>query len=163
MAIEYEKYIVPVALVVGGYLVAKKFGLFGSEANDNNNSQIDSTTAAGVNAALQAAQNAGDFATLSDSQIAGMASTIYTLGTSDGDTDTIKYTVIQCNTLTDLLNLIKAFGTKNVATSSFSTCALLGFNCTSVNLSGFLRATLTADQMNQINGYFSSMGINYAL
>ena len=153
---DYSGYILPAGLLIGGYFIAKNFGLFGSEANAGNNAQIDSTTAAGVAASINQDKSNQ---TLSDATIAGMASSIFAL--YDGEPSDIRRIVIQCNTTKDILKLAQAFGTKQISESSFSTCAFFGFNCQSVNLSGYLRAVLPAAEINVINNYFSAQHINY--
>jgi hypothetical protein len=157
---DYSEYILPVGLLIGGYLVAKKFGLFGSESNDANNSQVTTTTTAGINTAIQ--QNAGGSQTIDAATLAGMADSIFSLyGTSDPSQ--IRNIVIQCNTTLDMLKLAQAFGTKEVATDGFSTCAFFGFNCQSVNLPAYLRLVLPPSEVNVINNYFSAQEINFSI
>jgi hypothetical protein len=156
---DYSGYILPLGLLVGGYFVAKNFGLFGSAANDSNNAAIDQTTTAGINAALGQDKSVQ---TMSDAVIAGMASSLFALYDTD-DPSQIRQIVIQCNTTKDILKLAQAFGTKEISDSSFSTCAFFGFDCQKVNLSGYLRAVLPQSEINIINNYFSGTGINYAI
>lgn len=157
---DYSGYILPAGLLIGGYLVAKKFGLFGSEANDSNNNQVTSTTTAGINNAIQ--QNAGGTQTIDAATLAGMADSIFSLyGTSDPSQ--IRNIVIQCNTTLDALKLAQAFGTKEVATDGISTCAFFGFNCQEVNLPAFLRLVLPPSEISIINNYFSATGINFSV
>jgi hypothetical protein len=159
--IEYEKYILPIGIVVGGYLLLKHFDLFGDSANTANNSSITDSTAAGVDNSIKAAAAAGDFATLTDSQAAGIANAIFQAGLAH-DASTVKYQIIQANTLTDLLKIIKAFGTKQAAESNFSACSMFGLGCQAYNLSAWLHTPfMDSDTLRQINGYFSSMNINY--
>jgi|SRR5277367_6147632 len=161
-AIEYEKYILPVGLLIGGYIILNKLGLFGSAANSSNNATTTQNNAATTQAALTAAKAAGGGQTVDDSILSGYATSIYQDGiASPVNMDNIVYTVINVNTLVDLLRLIQLFATKNVAESSFDTCSLLGFNCTSLDLGGFLNAVLDPTHLATINNYFSSQGINY--
>lgn len=159
-SVQWEKYIIPVGVVVGGYLLLKHFDLFGDSANTANNTGIDQSTAAGVDASIKAAQAAGDIATITDSQAAGIANAVYQAGI-DHDADTAKYQLIQVNTLTDLLKVIKAFGTKQ-AGDSFSMCSMFGIGCQAYNLSAWLHTDfMPAVVLNQINSYLSAQGINY--
>lgn len=160
--VDYEKYILPVGIAVAGYFILRKFGLLGSDANASNNAGILANEQATTAAALQAEKAKGGSQTISDSVLSGYATAIYQMGIqSTPDQDNIVYTVINVNTLTDLLRLIQLFATKQVAQSSFDTCSLLGFNCTSLDLSGFLHAVLDSQHLNTINNFLSSTGINY--
>lgn len=158
---DYSKYILPVGIIVGGYLLLKHFDLFGDSANTANNNQNDAATNAGVDNSILQAQSAGQIQTLSDSQAAGIANAIYTAGINN-DAYTAKTQIIQANTLLDLLKIIKAFGTKNAATDTFSTCYLFGIGCQNYNLSAWFHLPFM-DQatLAQINNYLSSQGINY--
>jgi hypothetical protein len=159
--IPWEKYIIPAGVVVGGYFLLKKFNLFGDSGTTINNDQTAAQTTAAVDKSLADAKKAGDFATLTDSQAAGIANAIYTAGIND-DAYTARQQIIQVNTLTDLLKVIKAFGTKQAAESKWSTCYTLGFGCNAYNLAGFLHLPFMDQQnLNIINNYLSAQGINY--
>jgi len=158
---DYSKYIIPAGIVVGGYLLLKKLHIFGDSATDANNSGIDSSTSAGISDAIRDAQNAGDFATISDANAAGYAATIYSAGVaSPVDQYTVRNSLIQANTLTDILKIAKAFGTKQ-AGDSFSMCSMFGINCQAYNLQSFVRAVLSPSELAIVNNYFSNQGINY--
>lgn len=158
---DYQKYILPVGAVVAGYLILKHFDLFGSSANTQNNDLNSSTTAAGVDQSLKNAAAAGDFATLTDAQAAGIANAVFQAGI-DQDPYTAKVQLIQANTLTDLLKIIKAFGTRNAAESSFSMCSMFGLGCQNYNLSAWLHLPfMDSGTLSQINNYLSAQGINY--
>lgn len=158
---DYSKYILPVGLIVGGYLVLKHFDLFGDSANTANNNANDAATAAGVQSSINAAKAAGDIQTISDSQAAGIANAIFTAGIND-DPYTAKQQIIQVNTLTDLLKVIQAFGTKNAATDTFSSCYLLGLGCQNFNLSAWFHLPfMDSGTLAEINQYLSGVGINY--
>lgn len=161
--IEYEKYILPVGLTVAAYLILKKFGLLGGGASASNNAAVLSNEQTTTAAALTTAKAAGSFQTVSDSILSGYATSIYQMGIQGTpDQDNIVYTVINVNTLTDLLRLIQLFATKDVAQSAYDTCSLLGFNCTALDLGGFLHAVLDQTHIQTINNYLSSQGINYS-
>jgi hypothetical protein len=161
--VEYEKYILPVGIIVGGYLVFSKLGLFSPTAGDQNANAVTDTTTAGVAASIQAAKNAGQSQTVSDSQAATLANEIYNAGISDPvDMDTIQTAVIQANTQLDLLKIIQAFGTKKgggTACSIFGN--LLSSVCNTYDLGSWLRATLDASHIFSVNNYLSAQGINY--
>lgn len=160
--IDIAGYILPVGILVAGYFVGKRFGLFGGGANADNNATIDANNKAAIQAALDAAKNSGLGQTVTDAQLNGLATSIYQMGVqSTPDQDGIMYAVIQVNTLTDLLRLMQLFGTKQVAQSWFDTCSLLGFNCQSLDLPAFLRAVLDASHIATINSYLSNQKINY--
>lgn len=162
-AVEYEKYILPVGILVGGYLVFSKLGLFEKTAGDQNANSVTDTTSSGVAASIQAAKNAGQSQTVSDSQAATLANEIYNAGVSDPvDMDTIQTAVIQANTQLDLLKIIQAFGTKKgggTACSIFGN--LLSSVCNTYDLGSWLRATLDASHIFSVNNYLSAQGINY--
>lgn len=158
---DYSKYVLPVGIIVGGYFLLKHFDLFGDSANTANNNGIDQSTAAGVDASITAAAAAGDFATITDAAAAGIANAVFSAGLQD-DAYTAKLQLIQVNTLTDLLKVIKAFGTKQAATDSFSACSLLGLGCQAYNLQAWLHLPfMDSATLAQINNYLSAQGINY--
>lgn len=159
---DYSKYIIPAAVVVGGYFILKQFGLFGGGAAAANQASITESATTGVNQALQNAQASGDFPTINTSEAASIANNIYNAGLDPVDQDTIVRQVIQANTLTDLLMIIKAFGTKQaggLACSIFG--GMLSATCGTYDLAGWLRSTLDAAHMQTVNVFLSNQGINY--
>ena len=160
--IDYNQFIVPGALLIGGYLLLKNFGIFNnntSAANAKTDASVKQSTAAALNQA--AAQ--GDFATLTDAQCQGIATDIYTQGIATTvNQDQIEHDLIQANTLTDLLKIKQYFGTNPVNTGSwYNWCALFRVNCTAVDLDTFVKAVLDSDHLNSVNSYLSAQGINY--
>jgi hypothetical protein len=154
-------YIIPIGLVILAYFVLKNFNLFGPSAQSSNQSSIDTSTAAGAEASLVAAQAAGDIATLTASQAAGLADAIFQAGLAH-DAFTVKRQIIQCNTLTDLLLVIQAFGTKKADISSWSPCSTLGIFCQDYNLNAWLHTPfMDSGTLADINTYLSNQGINY--
>lgn len=160
---DYSKYVLPAAIVVGGYFILKQFGLFGGGAAAANQKSISDTTAAGVNQALNNAQAAGDFATINQSEAAGLANSIYNAGVSDPvDQDTIQNSIIQANTLTDLLLIVKAFGTKQaggLACSIFG--GMLSATCGTYDLNSWIHANLDGQHIATVNSYLTDQRINY--
>lgn len=158
---DFSGYVIPLGVIVLAYLVLKNFDLFGPSAASTNATGIDTSTSAGVDNSLAAAQAAGDFATLSQSEAAGIADAIFQAGLQH-DAYTVKRQLINVNTLTDLLNVIKAFGTKKADVSSFSPCATLGIFCQSYNLNAWLHLPfMDSSSLADINNYLSAQGINY--
>jgi hypothetical protein len=157
-----SSYILPLGIVIAGYFILSKFGLFGNSAADQNTASINDTTLKGADDSLAQAQAAGDPVTLTSAEAATIASTIFNAGADPVDQGTIQNQIIQANTLSDLLLIIKAFGTKQAGGTA---CSLFGnflsATCTTYTLPSFLRATLDAQHLQTVNGYFSSMGINY--
>jgi hypothetical protein len=159
---DYSQYIIPAAVVIGGYFLLKNFGLFGGAAAANAAS-VTSSAASGATAALAQAKAAGDVATINSSQAATIANNIYNAGVADPvDQDTIQNQIIQANTLTDLLLIIQAFGTKQAGGTM---CSLFGgflsATCGTYDLASWLRANLDTTHLQSIDTYLSNQGINY--
>lgn len=158
---EYAQYILPVGLVIGGYLVLKNFGLLGNNATSQDNAKTTAQVQATTQSSIDQATAAGGFATLSDAQVQGLADDIYTKGIdSTLDQDGIVNDVIQVNTTVDLLKLIQAFGTRNMSTGGVL-CSLFRVNCTAVDLPSFIKGLLDAAHVQKINGFLSAQQINY--
>lgn len=135
----------------------KKFGLWGQSA------QADANLKAVDDSLKQVQQQGGTqaAATKTDAEYTGMANQIYELGGEDPvDQVKVRNIVIQVNTLTDMLNLVKAFGTRKVGGAFFSLCGFFSVNCPEMDFDTFIKA-VAPDQVNTINSYLSSTGINY--
>lgn len=165
--IDWQSLIVPAAVVVGGYLLLKKTGLFSGPLTGTgvNNSQAAASTAAANQASLNNATNQGIPQTITTSQAASLANDIFTQGIlSSPNLTQVKYDIIQANTLTDLLQIISQFGTRQINTgNAFTLCALANINCQAVDMATFVRMVFQNDQseLQQINQYLSAQGINY--
>jgi hypothetical protein len=162
---DYSKYLIPAAVVVGGYFVLKNFGLFGSgNAGAANSNAITSGNAASVQASLNAAAASGDFPTISAAGAQGLADSIYNAGVSSPvNMDAIQQNIIAANTLTDLLMIVKAFGTKQaggLACSIFG--GFLSNTCGTYDLNSWVRENLDQSHINSINQYLGMQGINYS-
>ena len=157
-----EDYILPAGLLLGGYLIAKNFGLFGSADNSGNNSSIDSSTTNANAASLAQVNAAGVNQTLSQSQINSLATDIYNQAIANNQ-DQIVADISQLENIADMYALKVAYGTKQLASSAFSTCALLGFDCQSMDLDTTINQTLDAAHLQAANSYLSSVGINYVI
>lgn len=164
---DWQSLIVPAAVVVGGYLLLKKTGLFSGPltGTGQNNSQAAASTAAANQASLNSATNQGIPQTITTSQAASLANDIFTQGIlSTPNLMQVKYDIIQANTLTDLLQIIAQFGTREVNTgNAFTLCALANINCSAVDMATFVRLIFQNDQteLKQINDYLGAQGINY--
>jgi hypothetical protein len=160
---DYAEYILPVAVVVGGYFILKQFGLFGGGAAAANANSITSTSAAGTAAAIAADNAAGGFATINQAQAAAIANSIFNAGVaSPVDQDGIVQQIIQANTLQDLLLVVQSFGTKQAGGAM---CSLFGgflsATCGTYDLPSWVRASLDTAHIATVNGYLSNQGINY--
>lgn len=158
-------WILPLGVIaVGGYLVYQFMNSSSlTTGTSANNATTDANTASTVANDLAASQAAGVQQTISDSTLSGYADTLFQLLGNGGDPGTIAQTVDQVNNMTDWLRLVQLFGTRQFATSSFSTCALLGLGCQSYDLQSALRAVLPASEIANINTYFSDQGIQVVL
>jgi hypothetical protein len=167
-------YIVPLGIVaLLGYGAYKLFSggllsnLLGSKSNDTNNQAVAASNAQAVQNTLNQLKAAGDPSTINSAQAAAIANTVYTLGAkgngyaSSADQDTIVYDIINASSLTDLLNIIQAFGTKQVSTGFWSTCSLLGFNCNAVGMPEFLHLCLDESHLASLNSFLSAQNISY--
>jgi hypothetical protein len=156
---DYSKYIIPVGLVVAGFLVLKSFNLFGDSAASANDASITDAAAQGVSDAIAKDQAAGGRTFLNSAQAAGIANTVFN---SMDDQDTIVRQLIQVDTLGDLLQVIQSFGTKKaggIACGLFG--GILSAVCGTYDLPSFVRATLDPAHLATLNGYLSSQRINY--
>jgi hypothetical protein len=162
-AFDWTTLILPGGILIGGYIILNKLGLFsGSSANANSSSITASTTASVANS-LAAAKASGDVQTLTQAQASGLATNIYNAGVADPvDMDMIQNSIISANSLTDLLLIIQAFGTK---AAGGALCSLFGgvasSECSTYDLSGWVNATCDQSHINSINNYLANQGINY--
>lgn len=158
---DYAGYILPIGLLVGGYLILNKLGLFGNNATSSDNAKTTAQVQSSTQSSIDQATAAGGFATLSDAQVQGLADDIYTKGIdSTVDQDGIVNDVIQVNTTVDLLKLVQAFGTRNMSTGGIL-CNIFRVNCTAVDLPSFIKGLLDAAHVQKINGFLSAQQINY--
>jgi hypothetical protein len=167
--IQLEKYIVPVALVGGGYFLYKKlFGTTLDNAISTNNNTVSQTNASGVQASIDANAKNGGTTTITDAQAAGLANTIASIGLngsiplSQSDQDSVKWSIIQANTLGDLLLIIKNFGTRKFNTGGdWTACSWFALGCPSLDLPTFVKTYLNGSTIADINIYLADQSINY--
>lgn len=157
------------AVGIGGYLVWK-YVLNGSgNGTSQNNAAIDQNTAASAASDLAKSLAKGIQQQLSDTELNGYADSIFQLiGNAGGspiiDAGTaasVDNIVTQVNNDTDWFKLVQLFGTKKYNSGgSMSSCALLGLGCDSYDLPGLLRLTMPAQNLQNINSYFSDQGMS---
>jgi hypothetical protein len=154
-------WVIPVGVIaILGYAAYKFLGP--SSALAANNSANDANNKAAADADYNAS-SAVVKQSMSDSQLSSIATQISnsfaTGGT--GDLDNVVYQLSLINNITDLYRLVQLFGSKSAGSGFFSTCSFLGFDCMSLDLDSFVRASLSADQLATVNRNFSGNGINY--
>lgn len=163
--INWEKYIIPVGVVVGGYVLLKSTNLFNGlkTGTTANNEASAAATAAALDNSIANAKASGDFATITDAQASSLANDIYVQGVkSVPDLDQMERDIIQANTLTDLLKMMKFFGTREANTGTwYSVCAFTGLNCTALDMATFVRNSLDASHIASVNSYLSAQNINF--
>lgn len=163
--VAWEKYILPVGIVVGGYVLLKNTNLFSGITTGitaNNQASANATNDA-LTKSIASAAASGDIQTITNAQAATLANDIQVKALlSTPDQDGIQRDIIQANTLTDLLQIMKAFGTREANTGSwFSVCAFTGLNCTSLDMATFVRMTLDQSHLAAVNSYLGAQGINF--
>lgn len=164
-------YIVPLGIVGLGALIAWKFGLFTTPAptggGAGNKATTTTTTTAAATNDVAAAQAANVVQSLSNSQIAGIASQLTNLFNANPiDQEAVVNAVIQVNTSLDWALLEQAFGTKDYSNSDdwFGLCSSFGLDCHTVNLDSALMSSITdATQKMNLNGYFAGVNINFSI
>lgn len=165
-------YIIPIGVIgILGFIAWKFFGSGGgggigpSSAGANNQSEAGAVQASTASTA-QAQAASGEKAQMSAVQQQGLASQLYAQMSQDSpNLLTIKNLLMEPYTLTDLNAVIQYFGTKQVGASGFNDCSLLGWNCSALDLPGWVALTFVNDTtgaLDTINGYYSSQGINYS-
>ena len=170
-AVNWEKLIIPGAVVIGGDILLKKLGLFGSAEGAANNAAIDDQVQSGNDAALRDLANSGIRPTLNGAQLASLATDIYNRGVASSfsvkaspeNQNYIVDDIYQLRNTADIYALKQTFGTKKASTEWYSTCALFGFNCPSIDLDTWLRLVLDSEAITNINDLFSSKGISYTI
>jgi hypothetical protein len=164
-SVDYTPFILLGALGIGAYFLYSKLA-GGSAASASNNAAIDQSTSSAVASDLATQQAAGTKQTLGNAQLSGMASEIYSLGTSSTtlsstDQDRVVQIMSEVKTSVDLLVLQNYFGTKQASTF-FSSCNLMGIDCTSYDLSAWLNAILDAQHLAEVNQYLAMQGIVFS-
>lgn len=153
---------------VGVYLLATNFSkLFGSGANQSNNSAVDSAVSDTNDQALRDAIAHGYAQTISQAQATSLANDIWNQAISSSGTvssaaqDRMVADFDHVATIADVYALKKAFGTRQGSGSFWSTCNFFGFNCQSLDLDTVMSLAMDQSHLDQINTYLSSRNINY--
>lgn len=163
-------YIIPLGIIGILGFVAYKMGLFSGTATGTG--QQSAAQSANVAAANQLAYQKSAAITpqsLSDTQINSLIGVMMSdaeENTSIFSGSTYQQDIItqmgQLVNITDLYRLIMLWGTRDVAGASGSVCDLLDIDCTTVDFGTFIHATLSTDQLSQLNQLMQSNGINYS-
>jgi hypothetical protein len=162
-------YILPLGILALGAAVAWKLGLFGTSTSGGggNANTTKATTAAATTNDVTAAQAAGIPQTLSNSTIAGLATTLNTLfSASPVDQSQVVLTVLQVNSQLDWALLEQAFGTRDYGNSDdwFGLCSALGLDCKTLSLDSALQLIITdPTQKMNLNSSFANIGVNFSL
>ena len=165
--VDYSKYILPVGLLVGGYLLYKNFFSGGGVATNNN--VVDQNTANTANADLAKATASGSPQTIADSTLSAIANTLneqlQKVISSGDDDDTLKMeirnNVISVNSAADWYKLVTLFGSRKFNTGGdFSVCSWTGLECDSLDLISALKLALDPINKNVIDSFFANQGIN---
>lgn len=163
--INWEKYIIPVGVVVGGYVLLKSTNLFQGLTSGvaANNAASAAATKAALDNSISVAKSQGDIQTLTDAELSSYANDIYAQGVqASPGLDKIQRDIISVNTLTDLLKMMQFFGTREANTGSwYSICAFTGLNCTALDMPTFVRQVLDAPHLQAVNSYLTAQGINF--
>lgn len=168
-SIDYTPFILIAALGIGGYFLyqaitggglSNLFSGAGAKASAANQASIQATNASATAATQAQVTASGQQPTLTPSQLASNANSIFNDGIQgnpvpDSDQESIRDTVIECNNTADWIGLVAAFGSRNVTDSNGNTHA--------DDLATFLRGTLDSDYVESINDYFSNTQINAQL
>jgi hypothetical protein len=174
---DYSKYILPAGILIAGYFILNKFGLFGSTGTSANNQQTTSSIAAATKKTLTDLAARGIVPTLSPAQAASIANNIFYTGlqVSEGNSGGIADIFGELNTArndADIYLIMQNFGARQVASSSWSLCSLLNVNCDAIDLDTFVTSILNNfnvpgltvqdlnDQLHDI-GYAFNRGITY--
>lgn len=171
-AVDYSKYILPAGILIGGVIIVSKLGLFDKGALATENSQLSASETTSNLQTLQQLANAGEHPTASGAQLQGLASQLWSLGTSENSTGKASQGVQDAmleslenivNNTADWITTKSYFGTKSAATTVFSTCYWFGSDCNVFNLDSFLQAAFDTDHINSLNQYFHEQNISYNL
>lgn len=165
---DYSKFILPAGVVIAGFIVMNKLGLFGPPGpgtTSNNTANAAAVDAAKVD--LQSAANAGVTPTISESIAASIANNIFDNATSNTG---IISTASQDAIISDLTNHVTnaadylkikiAFGTR-ASGSYFSWCGFLGINCSSYDLDTTIKRAMDEQHLTDVHNFLASKGYNF--
>ena len=156
-------YILPVGLLIGGYLVLKNLGLLGGSSDQNiSASQVSQS----VSSSLSQLSALGVNPSYPDASFTSWANSIYSIGiASPGDasaSNQVEQLLMQPLNTADVYKLIGAFGVKSINTGSFlSLCALAKIDCGAMDLGAFVKAVMLPADLASVNSYYNLQNINY--
>lgn len=140
-------WILPVGIVVAGYLILSKLGLFGQSGTGANNAAATSTITKGTTTTLAALAQQGINPTLTAAQAASIANTIFSAGMSVSSTDSSGVSTIfnllgQARNDADIYLIMQNFGTRQAGANWYSACALVNMNCDAIDMDSFVTLIL---------------------
>jgi hypothetical protein len=163
-------YIIPIGIVGIAAFALYKFGLFsggGSGTGGNNAAQSGNVATAAQQAFTQSSTTIPQ--SIPDTQLNSMigimlndASENTSIFSGSSYQEDIVNQVSLLNNITDLYRLISLWGTRAVPTSQFTLCNTLDLDCSTLDFGTFLKVTLTADQLSEVNNDLAGNGINYS-
>jgi hypothetical protein len=162
-------WILPVGLLGIAAFVLYKMGIFSGTATGtgaNNAQQNANVTAAAASAYATSAAQVPQ--SLTDTQLNTLIGNML----NDAEENTAIFSgssyqqdiitqMGQLVNITDLYRLVQLWGTRNASGASGSICDLIDVDCTAVDFGTFIHATLTSDQISQLNQLLQANGINY--
>jgi hypothetical protein len=162
-------YILPLGLIGVAVFVLYKMGIFNGTftgTGGNNAATAANTTATWTSAFNTSAQSVPQ--SLPDTTLNSMVTEM--LADANSNTSIFSGSTYQADivtqmsnldNITDLYRLGMLWGTRAVPTSDFNLCNTLDIDCAQLDLGAFLKVTLTADQLAQVNQDLAGNGINY--
>ena len=163
-------YIFPIGLLGIVAFVLYKMGIFGGTATGTGSN--NAATAANTTATWTAAYNSSVQSTpqsLPDTTLNSMVTEMLSDANSNSSIfsgssyqEDIVTQMSNLDNITDLYRLGMLWGTRAVPTSDFNLCNTLDIDCAQLDLGAFLKVTLSADQLSQVNQDLQGNGINYS-
>jgi hypothetical protein len=141
---DYSKYIIPGAIVIGGYVILSKLGLFGDTGTGANNQQLTAGIAEATKKTIADLASKGVTPTLTQAQAQSIADNVFNAGLyqDTGYVATIFNELNLAKNDADIYLIMQKFGGRKVANSSWSLCSLLNLNCDAIDLNSFVTAVL---------------------
>jgi hypothetical protein len=162
-------YIIPIGVIGLGALVLYKMGIFSGTATGtgaNNGVAEAQTVQSWTTAYNQSVQSTPQ--QLSDTQLNSMilemlqdANSNTSIFAGSSYQEDIVTQMSNLGNITDLNRLGMLWGVRAVPTSQFNLCNTLDIDCTKIDLGAFLKVTLTADQLAEVNQDLAGNGISY--
>lgn len=164
-----SSYIIPLGIVGAIAFILYKFGLFSGTATGTgaNNAAATAAISQSTTATLASLAASGINPTLTPAQAATIANNIFSAGINHvSDTDssgvaTIFNLLTQCQNDADIYLIMQSFGTRQVASSSWSLCYAANIACDAIDLSTFItgilnHANIPGLQLSDLNSQLTS-------